>query len=108
MEDGLGGLVLKLARRKKAPRPGGPLLVELMQPAEGDEVETYGEAPFEYTIKKEGPRMNYEVLPAISSAEVRSLRSAVMQVSESLDPASVEPLTFAGLVERLSQSAVSH
>ncbi|MDA4122959.1 MAG: ATPase, T2SS/T4P/T4SS family [Thaumarchaeota archaeon] len=108
MEDGLGGLVLKLARRKKGPRRGGPLLVELMQPAEGDEVEAYGEAPFEYAIKKEGSRMNYQILPAISSIEVRSLRSAVSQVSESLDPASIEPLTFAGLVERLSQSAVSH
>jgi pilus assembly protein CpaF len=110
MEGGFGRVLLRLARSKKGVHRGEPLLVELFQPADrGEEVESYRQGPFVYTIRKDhGGMMSYDVLPEISAAEIGKLRTAVAEVSASLDVIAVSPLTFTRLIEVISQSAASH
>jgi pilus assembly protein CpaF len=110
MEGGLGRILVKLAGKKKETNRGELLLVELFQAAEeGEVVDSYREGPFAYSLRRDGQgRMNYEVMPDISALEIQRLRSAVSEVSASLDVGSVSPLTFTRLVEVLSQSAAGH
>jgi pilus assembly protein CpaF len=110
MEGGLGRILLRLAGKKNEGHGGEPLLVELFQHSEeGEEIERYREGPFVYAIRRDRRGgVNYEVLPDISALEIGRLRSAVAEVSASLDIDSVSPLTFTRLVEVISQSAAGH
>jgi type IV secretory pathway ATPase VirB11/archaellum biosynthesis ATPase len=82
-------------------------MLELLEEAEGAEVEAYGVPPFRYAIKRDGDTTNYQVLPDMSPSEVSLLRDAVFEMSASFRVSSVAPLTFARLIEVLSQSGVA-
>ncbi len=82
-------------------------MLELLQGAEGAEVESYGVPPFRYSIRRDGEITSYQVLPDLSTSEVTLLRDAVFEMTASFRVSSVVPLTFTRLIEVLSQSGVS-
>src|ERR1700733_15172664 len=108
MEGPISALIRRIAgKRKPAMRPQ-PLLLELFQEVEGDEVEAYSVPPFAYTIKRKDGRVNYQVTPDVSSSELVKLRQTVAEMSATLRPSSIEPLTFTGLIEVLCQAGIGH
>lgn len=108
MEGILTRLLKKASGGRKELRRESPLLVELFQPAEGVEVETYRAGPFVYSVRRAAGRTNYDVLADITVEESVRLRTAVAEISSSLNVASVLPLSFTRLIEALSQSAAGH
>ena len=46
--------------------PVRPLLLELFQGTEGEEVESYSIPPFRFTVKRAGGRSTYQVIPDLS------------------------------------------
>jgi len=99
-------LLLRIAKKKASARRGGPLLLELLQEVDGDELESYSIAPFSYSIKRASGKLNYQILLDISPTELGFLRDAVSEMSESFRVSSVSPLTFTRLIEVLSQAGV--
>ena len=108
MEGPISALIRRIAgKRKPAVRPH-PLLLELFQGVEGEELETYSIPPFAYTIKRMDGRVNYQVIPDVLSGELERLRQTVSEMSATLRPSSIEPLTFTGLIEVLCQAGIGH
>ncbi len=107
MEGFFWGLLLRIARKKDVARAGQPLLIELLQEVDGEELESYSVPPFKYTVKRASGKINYQVLPEISVAELGFLREAVLEMSTSFKVSSVSPLTFARLIEVLCQAGVA-
>ncbi|MGD0637586.1 MAG: ATPase, T2SS/T4P/T4SS family [Nitrososphaerales archaeon] len=105
MEGPLTRTIQRLAGKKKRPDPVSPLLLELFQETEGEEVESYSIPPFGFTVKRAGGRSTYQAIPDLSPRELGMLRTTVAEVGAGLRPSSIEPLTFNGLVESLSQAA---
>ncbi len=106
MEGILGRALMRLAAGKKKKPRSQPLLLELLQEVEGDELETYAIPPFRYSVKRTREGACYQVLPELSSVELGALREAVAEMSESFRVSEVVPLSFARLVEVLSQAGV--
>ncbi|MGA2665237.1 MAG: ATPase, T2SS/T4P/T4SS family [Nitrososphaerales archaeon] len=104
MEGPITRAVRRLAGKRRSVARPDPLLLELFQEVEGEEVERYTIPPFTYTIKRAGPAVNYQVTPDLSMAEVLRLRETVAEISATLRPAALDPLTFSGLVDLLSQA----
>ena len=103
MKLALGPLVVKLAGAHGRPSEPAPLLIELIpkQDTQGRwDTENY---PFCYRVKEREGTPYYEMGCSISSELTRKLRNAVSEASLSLDPAEVEPLSFARLIEVLRQ-----
>lgn len=107
MDGILGRAMTRLASRPRRPTRPGPLLVELLQEVDGEELESYSRPPFRYSVKRESERICYEVLMDASPAELSLLRETVVSVGESFKASAVNPLTFARLIEVISQSAAS-
>lgn len=107
MEGFFGGLLLKLAKKKEVRRRGEPLMLELLQEVEGTELEYYSVPPFGYAIKRASGKLSYEVRLEVSAMELGLLRDAVAEMGESFRVTSVTPLTFARLIEVLTQAGVS-
>ncbi len=107
MEGPITRVVRRLAGKKAAARRVSPLLLELFQEADGEEVESYRIPPFVYTIKRSRNGVNYQAIPDISPLELGLLRDTVADVSARLSPAAEVPPSFTGLVEDLSQAGVS-
>jgi type IV secretory pathway ATPase VirB11/archaellum biosynthesis ATPase len=107
LEGFLGGLLLRIARKKDVARAGQPLLTELLQEVEGEELESYSVPPFAYALKRASGKIYYQVLPEVSAAELGFLREAVFEMSTSFKVSSVSPLTFARLIEVLCQTGVA-
>jgi pilus assembly protein CpaF len=106
LEGILGRTLMRVAARKKPRSRGQPLLLELLQEVEGDELETYEIPPFRYSVKRMGEKVCYQVLPQLSPVELGIMREAVAEMSESFKVSEVVPLSFARLVEVLSQAGV--
>jgi type IV secretory pathway ATPase VirB11/archaellum biosynthesis ATPase len=107
MEASLGDFIFRLAGREKRERPSGPLLIELFQETEGDVLETYSMAPFVYCIKKMAGTVYYQIVPDVTVQELALLRQTVSEMSRRFKVSSVVPLTFARLVEVLTQTGVN-
>ena len=107
MEGILGRALMRIAARKKQRSRSQPLLLELLQEVDGDELESYAFPPFRYTVKRAGETVCYQVLPELSAVELGLLRDAVAEMSESFKVSEVVPLSFARLVEVLSQAGVA-
>ena len=45
-------LIVRYARSRTTDRQAGPLLVELLQPTEGEALESYEKGPFNYAVKE--------------------------------------------------------
>jgi type IV secretory pathway ATPase VirB11/archaellum biosynthesis ATPase len=106
VEGPFGRLLLRIAQRKAERRPAEPLLLELLEEVDGDDVESYSVAPFEYAIKRASGKFVYQILLDVSQAELGFLRDAVAEMSETFRVSSVSPLSFTRLIEVLSQAGV--
>ncbi len=97
----------KLVRRRKAPASPSPLLVELFQGTDFEPLETYEESLFRYSIARppRGDATFYGVTSILTSTEIGILRNVVSRISLELSPSTIDPLTFAKLVEVLQQLA---
>ncbi len=104
MEGPITRTIQRIAGKKRGAVRSQPLLLELFQETGGDEAETYSIPPFVFTIKREDGRMNYQAVPDLSPRELVRLRETVAEVSAGLRPSALNPLTFTGLVETLSQA----
>ena len=103
MKFALGPLVVKLAGMRKRSAEPSPLLIELFPRRDSQrewDVENY---PFCYrvTVREDVPY--YEIGCHVTMDLIAKLRAAVSEVSLSLDPAEVEPLSFSRLIEVLRQ-----
>jgi pilus assembly protein CpaF len=89
------------AKKEKSIEPP-PLLVELFESTvEGPgSQESY---PFAYRVSRRDGVPFYQVSCALASDKVLLLRRVVQEVSKSLDPHEVDPLTFGRLVEVLTR-----
>jgi len=90
--------------QKSGPRPS-PLLVELLDPPRAGEAASYSHYPFSYFLSKGDTGWRYSVACDLPDVAVVRLREAVQAVSDRLDPALVEPLSFSRLIDILSQMA---
>ena len=107
MEGFFGSLLLRLAKKKDARRRGEPLILELLQEVEGEELEYYSVSPFGYAVKRVSGKLSYEIRLEVSATELGLLRDAVAEMGESFRVSSVAPLTFARLIEVLTQAGVA-
>lgn len=99
-------IFVRFARKKQhAVKSQLPLLIELLESSSSDLLESYPNGLFRCDIRKDDGTLLYEVTPVIGVENLGYLRSAVETISEGLVPASVEPLTFARLIDVLSQQA---
>ncbi|HME19203.1 MAG TPA: ATPase, T2SS/T4P/T4SS family [Nitrososphaerales archaeon] len=105
MQGSFTRALIRLASRKKASVEPGPLLVELLdRPSEGQKA-SYSHYPFSYFISEGETGWKYTVTCDIPDEGVVRLRRVVREVSDGLDPASIEPLSFRRLVDVLGQMA---
>ena len=105
MKLSLADRVLRAVRKPEEPRAPQPLLVELLErftERGGWQSRAY---PFCYRLTTVGSAPFYEVGCELSQSAIMTMREAVREVSDALDPANVEPLTFGRLVEVLGQQA---
>lgn len=104
MKVGLVERLLRAVRKKEAEESPRPLLIELLE--EGREKEHWQTEsyPFCYRVAP-GSVPYYEVGCELTPAAILSLRETVQEVSDSLRPRDVQPLTFKRLVEVLEQSS---
>jgi len=79
------------------------LLVELFAKPLGNEAWGYESYPFRYRVVNRGSVPVYEISCELLPDTVAIMRDVVSEVSSSLDPGEVEPLSFARLIEILSQ-----
>ncbi len=107
-ESRLGGLLLRLASRRKAETVPPPLIVELLGQPSGRGEPDYRRYPFSYYLVKEESGWKYDVFCDIPDDGLEAVRRMVQLVGKELDPERVEPLTFERLVEVLKQDAASH
>ncbi len=95
-------LVRVLAARSRRPAPA-PLLVELFGPPPEVPELRYETYPFEYSLTTSAAGREYAVSVTLPEDMLLQLREAVRGVADSLDPASIDPLTFDRLVQVLQQ-----
>lgn len=94
-------MFLRIAAKRKKSKEPPPLLVELFESTvEG--AGTQESYPFAYRVTMRDSVPFYKVSCALSSDKMLILRRVVYEVSRSLDPHDVDPLTFGRLVEVLS------
>ncbi len=105
MESRLVRSFLGAVRRPQPAREPPPLLVELFGKPDWREGPEGGSFPFAYKVTGTGSMPFYEVRCTLPPQAVAVLRKAVKDASDDLDPREVEPLTFARLIEVLSQSS---
>jgi type IV secretory pathway ATPase VirB11/archaellum biosynthesis ATPase len=106
MEGPISALIRRMAGKRKSSSSVEPLLLELFQEVEGEELESYSIPPFAYTLKRMDGKVNYQVIPEVSSDEMARLRETVAEMSATLRPSTVTPLTFTTLIEVLCQSGI--
>jgi type IV secretory pathway ATPase VirB11/archaellum biosynthesis ATPase len=99
----LEAALLRLTLRRKPLSEPGPLLVELLPKSGGMQGWSTESYPFRFRVSDIGHVPFYEVSCDLRPELVSVLRRAVADVSGSLDPSEVEPLSFERLVEVLSQ-----
>jgi pilus assembly protein CpaF len=107
MEGPITRTIRRLRARRPVPTRPTPLLIELFQEVEGEELESYRIEPFEYGIRRSRQRLSYQVTPDLAPAELGIVRETVAHISATLRPPSEVPPSFTGLVESLSQSAAA-
>ncbi|MDG6910687.1 MAG: type II/IV secretion system ATPase subunit [Nitrososphaerota archaeon] len=103
MKTGLDAVLLRLTSRRRRALEPAPLLVELFGRAAGKEGWSVGSYPFSYRVTSRDSVPFYEVACNLPSGLVMTMRKAVSEVSLSLDPREVDPLTFHRLIEVLTQ-----
>ena len=100
---GFGSLLLSLTARRQRSAEPPPLLVELMAKAGEGEGWTNGSYPFRYRVAARDSIPFYQTGSGLPLDSITRLRKVVGEVSAALDPKEVDPLTFARLIEVLTQ-----
>jgi type IV secretory pathway ATPase VirB11/archaellum biosynthesis ATPase len=101
----VGRLLVRFASKKKTAQGDAPLLIDLLQPSEGEIVESYPNGLFRCDIRSYNGVNYYDTVPVVGEEDRRRLRRAVARISETLPPEQVTPLTFGRLTEVLGQMA---
>jgi type IV secretory pathway ATPase VirB11/archaellum biosynthesis ATPase len=96
-----------MASKKRERAEPGPLLVELMEKPPDGLKPSYAHFPFSYFLSEQKSGWRYSVSCDVPDSGMLGLRRVVRDVSDRLDPAAVEPLSFERLVEVLSQLAAA-
>jgi type IV secretory pathway ATPase VirB11/archaellum biosynthesis ATPase len=104
----LEGLLLGLTRRRERRLEPPPLLVELFDRPPESWAVRYEVYPFNYCLARVGNSTIYYAWCTLTAAQVMELRRAVAKASAALNPDTVEPLTFARLVDVLTQLAAEN
>ena len=100
---GFGTFLLSLtARSRKQPEPS-PLLIELMARPGEEGGWADGTYPFRYRVSARESAPFYQIGSELPTDLVMRLRGVVGDVSATLDPREVSPLTFSRLIEVLTQ-----
>jgi type IV secretory pathway ATPase VirB11/archaellum biosynthesis ATPase len=98
--------LLLFARKKKGKGvTSGPLLIELLQPSDGELTESYPVGLFRCEVRKGEEGNLYDIVPVLGPENLAMLRAAVGRISERLSVEQVEPLSFTRLIEVLGQMA---
>jgi pilus assembly protein CpaF len=97
-----------LTKRREKALPPPPLLIELFGRVRPDAGATYESYPFTYQITRRERTQIYAIGCDLGTIQLAMLRKAVAEASSSLDPREVDPLTFARLVQVLSQLVAEH
>jgi len=101
----LARALVRLTSGKDPARRPGPLLVELLDRPFDEKDVSYSHYPFSYMLSKGGSGWRYSIACDLPDEGMVRLREAVQDVSQALDPAMVEPLSFTRLVDILNQMA---
>jgi type IV secretory pathway ATPase VirB11/archaellum biosynthesis ATPase len=99
----LGPLVVRLTGVRKRFAEPPPLLIELFPRQDSNERWDAEDYPFCYRVKERENVPFYEIGCCISADLTLKIREVTSEASLALDPAEVEPLSFARLVEVLKQ-----
>ncbi len=105
MNGNISAALLRIAARKKRSPDPPPLLIELFRGPEADAALRYDRYPFAYSVARRGDGTWYSISVELADSALLALRSVVHEVTEAFDPSSVEPLTFAKLIQVLRQLA---
>jgi len=103
LKTGLEHLIIRLATRPKRPQEPTPLLLELFPSPDGKENWSTESYPFVYSVSRRDSVPYYDICCDLSVESMTVLRAVVRDASLALDPREVDPLTFARLVEVLTQ-----
>ena len=96
-------MIIRLATKPRRPQEPTPLLLELLPRAGGRENWNAESYPFVYRVSRRDSVPYYEIGCDLSVESMQVLRAVVSEASLALDPREVDPLTFARLVEVLTQ-----
>ncbi|MDG6900884.1 MAG: type II/IV secretion system ATPase subunit [Nitrososphaerota archaeon] len=105
MEGPISTMLLRALASKTRKAAPAPMLVELCEASAGRPGLRYEAYPFSYAATASQHGNRYEFALALPHSLLLGLRAVVQAVSENLDSASVEPLTFGRLIEVLEQLA---
>ena len=102
MDIGLESVFLRWTSRRKPQEDPAPLLIELFERASGSKDWNSEPFPFSYRVTNRDSFPFYEVACNLPTNSITILRRTVSDVSLSLNPSEVDPLTFSRLIEVLS------
>jgi type IV secretory pathway ATPase VirB11/archaellum biosynthesis ATPase len=105
LEGLLTRAIIRLTSKKREKSEPSPLLVELLGRPQEEGAPSYRSYPFSYYLTEGKAGWSYRVACDIPDGGMLGLRRVVQEVSEELEPESVEPLSFERLVEVLCQLA---
>jgi len=108
LSKSLEGILFRLTKRRERALPPPPLLIELLGRVRPDAGFTYESYPFSYQLTRRERTQVYTVGCDLGTIQLAMLRKAVAEASSSLEPREVNPLTFARLVQVLSQLVAEH
>jgi pilus assembly protein CpaF len=100
-------LLIKLTLKRKQRQEPPPLIIELLQEPSGEAILAYEAYPFSYRVTRRGRTNYYHVFCGMPPEFIGKVRRVVQEISEGLDPDSVEPLTFERLIEVLTEHAAA-
>ena len=101
----ISSTLLRILGARAEPATPSPLLVELCEETEHHPSLHYESYPFAYSAYTSQRGNRYELNVSLQQGLLLRLRDVVQAVSETLDPAAVDPLTFGRLIEVLEQLA---
>jgi type IV secretory pathway ATPase VirB11/archaellum biosynthesis ATPase len=105
LEGPISRMLLRILAAKARRNAPAPLLVELCEDSDQEPALRYESYPFAYSATTAHRGNMYQLSVTLPQALLLRLRDVVQAVSENLNPATIDPLTFGRLIEVLEQLA---